>query len=155
MTTSNRVTDYILKRTGTTLGQLEGVVVSAGLTLDELYTALETVHRDKRITRRVIKGEIVYTPTPEPKAPTDYLKYVRENYPPMTKENDGSGIEADFSYLFLSPEELDKYKAEVQGRAYIPKKRYETKNRTRNSQRDTPTLTETQRALLATRTEHV
>jgi Zn-dependent oligopeptidase len=73
----------------------------------------------------------------------------------MTEDNNGSGIEADFSYLFLSPEELDKYKAEVQGRAYIPKKRYEKTIRTRNSQRDTPTLTQTQRALLATRTEHI
>jgi hypothetical protein len=113
---SNRVTDYILKRTGTTLGQLEGVVVSAGLTLDELYTALETVHRDKRITRRVIKGEIVYTPTPEPKAPTDYLKWVREHYPYPDKFI-MPFPEIDMSFMFLrTKEERDAYKAEASGR---------------------------------------
>lgn len=124
MTTSSlltRVTDYILKRTGTTLGQLEGVVVSAGLSLDELYAALEVVHKDKRITRRVIKGEIVYTPTPEPKAPTDYLKWVRENYawpgtggtPPFVMPFP----EIDMSFMFLrTKEERDAYKAEASGR---------------------------------------
>jgi hypothetical protein len=132
MTTSSlttRITDYILKRTATTLTQLEGVVVSHGFTLDDLYTALEQVHRDKSIARTVKQGEVVYMKKVPPKSPTDHLAYIRNNYPPMTPDNDGSGIDADFSYLFLSPEELEKYKAEARGVQYIPSKRYGNKRK--------------------------
>lgn len=117
MTLSNRIITYILKRTGTTLDQLEGVVVSNRYTLDELYTALETVHRDKRIARRVFKGQIVYTKALEPKGPTDHLKWVRENYPPMDETNDGSGFDIDLSWMFLkTKEERDAYKAAASGK---------------------------------------
>jgi len=33
----------------------------------------------------------------------------------------------NFDYLFLTPEELDRYKCEAKGRVYIPKKRYQRK----------------------------
>jgi len=85
---------------------------------------LETIHRDKRIARKVLKGEVVYTPAPKPKLPGSHLSWTDKHYPPMDETNDGSGIDADYSFLFLSPEELDKYKAEVRGVTYIPKKRY-------------------------------
>ena len=129
MTTSSlttRITDYILKRTATTLTQLEGVVVSHGFTLDELYTALEQVHRNKSIARTVRQGEVVYMKKAPPKSPTDHLAYVRNNYPPMTHENDGSGIDVgDLSWMFLkTKEERDAFKAEMSGRSVYVKNKY-------------------------------
>lgn len=76
----DRITTYILKRSNTTLSHLEGVVVSAGFSTDDLYTALEAIHRNKQIKRRVLSGEIVYSPAPEKKTPTDHFKWVIENY---------------------------------------------------------------------------
>jgi len=108
---SSRITDYILKRTGTTLTQLEGVVVSAGFTLDELYAALNQVHRNKAIRRTVSHGEVVYLKALPPREPGSHLSWTRHNYPLMDDTNDGSGFDIDFSYLFLTPDALLEYKA--------------------------------------------
>jgi len=129
MTLSSRIEAYILKRSGTTLSQLENLATKRGFSLDEVYSALDTIHRNKKIRRTVQKGDVVYSPAPEPKAPGSHLTYVRHNYPVRDETNDGSGIEADYSYLFLTPEELEKYKAEARGVQYIPSKRYAKKKR--------------------------
>lgn len=108
-----------------TLSQLENRALERGISLSVLYDALATVHRDKRVKRGVRGGEVYYCVAPPPKSPTDHLKYVREHYPPMTAENDGSGFDIDLSFLFLKGEALDKYKAAAKGRPYVPKARYE------------------------------
>jgi hypothetical protein len=124
MTTSSlttRITDYILKRTATTLTQLEGVVVSHGFTLNDLYIALEAVHRNKAIARTVRGGEVVYTKAVK-RTPLDHHTWLRANYPPMDSTNDGSGIDIDMSWLFLrSREERDAYKAAASGRPVYTK----------------------------------
>lgn len=101
----------ILNQGMVTLTQLEARAVERGLLLSDLYAALDKVHRDKRIKRGVKGGEVYYIPTPPKAAAPDHQAFVRNNYPPMTEDNDGSGIEADFSYLFLTPEQLVEYKA--------------------------------------------
>jgi hypothetical protein len=140
---TTRITEYVLKRTGTTLSQLESVVVSKGFTIDELYTALETVHRDKRIARKVLKGEIVYAPAPEPKAIGSHVTWCRENYPdpdPWCVDEQGNFIEAfpdiDMSFMFLkTKEERDEYKAAASGRPiYMLKKNMVKKNMVKKNQ---------------------
>jgi hypothetical protein len=117
MSNTDRITHYILKRSQTTLHHLEGVVVQHGLTLTDLYTALDKIHRDKRVQRKVLKGEIHYLPATIPKTPTDHLAWVRANYPPMTPETDGSGLDIDLSWMFLkTKEEQDAFRAEMTGR---------------------------------------
>jgi len=107
MTLSNRIINYILKRDTTTLMQLEGVVLSKGFTLDDMFRALETVHRDKRIDYRAnASGEITYRPaiakTPKPNS---HLAWLQDNYPRMDKTNDGSGIDIPMDHLFLKTKE--------------------------------------------------
>jgi hypothetical protein len=110
-----------------TLGELEDRATQRGLSLSELYTALDKVHRDKRIKRGVRQGEVYYE-VMKPNTHFDHLVWWREHYPPMDETNDGSGIDVDFSWLFLrTVEERDAYKAEAKG---VPmyvynKKRYD------------------------------
>jgi hypothetical protein len=130
MTTSSlttRITDYILKRTATTLTQLEGVVVSHGFTLDDLYTALEQVHRNKSIARTVRQGEVVYMKKAPPKSPTDHLAWVRANYP-WPDNFEMPFPEIDMSFLFLkTKEERDAFKAEMSGRPVYTKNTWQKK----------------------------
>lgn len=115
MSLSKLIVTRILRDGHVTLTQLEHRATERGVLLSDLYAALDSVHRDKRIKRGVRGGEVYYEPAPAPRAPVDYLKWVRDNYPPMTPENDGSGIDIDLSFLFMSPEEAKEYKAAAKG----------------------------------------
>jgi hypothetical protein len=124
---TTRITDYILKRTATTLTQLEGVVVSHGFTLDDLYTALEAVHRNKSIARTVRQGEVVYMKKAPPKSPTDHLAWIRANYP-WPDSFEMPFPEIDMSFLFLkNKEERDAFKAEMSGRPVYTKNTWQKK----------------------------
>jgi hypothetical protein len=128
--TSSLIIDTILRHERMTLTELESRATKRGLSLSELYSALEVVHRDKRIVRSVKQGEIVYTKyTHKPAASLSHLTWVRTNYPPMTPDNDGSGIDiGDLSWMFLkTKEERDAFKAEMSGRP-VYNKRYDKFN---------------------------
>lgn len=108
---------------------LENRAIEKGIDLSIFEQAMVRVHRTKNIERTTKNGDIVYTYKPPIiKQPGSHLTWVNNNYPQMDSSNDGSGIDIDFSFLFLTPEQLDQYKAEVAGRSYIPKKRYAVKN---------------------------
>jgi hypothetical protein len=137
MSNTDRITQYILKRSQTTLPHLEGVVVQHGLTLDDLYTALEAVHRDKRITRRVLKGEIVYSPAVERTTTVgSHIKWLENNYPRPHQCSHGVWYttcehcmpfpEISYAGLFLkTKEERDAYKEAVTGRPRYTKKKWQ------------------------------
>lgn len=92
------------------------VATAKGFTEVDVLTALDSVHRDKRISYTAdASGVVLYKLAAAKKDPTDHLKWVRDNYPPMDSTNDGSGIEADYSFLFMSPDEAKEYKAAVKG----------------------------------------
>ena len=116
----------IIEDNGSTYDKLEARAVEKGISMNTFEAAMVIVHRSKLIEQSVKYGVIQYKVkvkkelNPGPQRPS--------YYPDMNETNDGSGIEADFSYLFLSPEEMQKYRAEAAGRSYIPKKRYATKN---------------------------
>jgi hypothetical protein len=112
---SNLIINRILQDGEVTLAQLEQRAQERAVSLSDLYQALTVVHRDKRIKRGVRQGEIVYTKATPPKSPTDHTAWVRTHYPKMDSTNDGSGIEANFDYLFLTPEQLVEYKAKAKG----------------------------------------
>jgi len=108
----------ILNRGVVTLSELEDRASQRGLSLSDLYAALDRVSRDKRITRSVNRGEVVFKPAPVPKAPTEHLKWVRDNYVRMTPETSADHpafADLDYSFLFLKPDELLEYKAEAKG----------------------------------------
>jgi len=107
------------------LDAIDSRAVKHGIDMKVLDRALELIHKNKHIDQRTKKGTVVYKiKVVKEVTPFSHLQWLKDNYPVSDSTNDGSGIDADYSYLFLNPEQLDKYKAEVAGRAYIPKKRY-------------------------------
>jgi len=119
MTLSDRLIRYIQNHHPITLDRLISVAQSRGFTELEVLTALDTVHKDRRITVTNLKAGVTYRPT-APKAvkePGSHLTWLRNNYPAMDETNDGSGIDIDLSWMFLKTrEERDAYKAAVSGR---------------------------------------
>lgn len=77
-----RIIAYIERHHPLTLSVLEGIVVSKGFTLDEFESALERVHRDKRIVQRTSGDTILYSPYIEPpKKPDTFASWSAQNYP--------------------------------------------------------------------------
>lgn len=126
---STKIIAGIHKKPDMSYSILEAHAKKLNIPIGIFQNAMTLVQSNKTVQAKIKKGELVYSPKAEvvPKAPGSHLLWLKNNYPSMTKENDGSGLEADYSYLFLSPEDLDKYKAESRGVSYIPKKRYERK----------------------------
>lgn len=108
-----RIIAYIEKYQPVTYDALEARARERGYSLFDFEEAIQRVHKDKRIR---VSSALVYTfEAPKLPSPTPHLDWLRENYPRMTSENDGSGIDADFSYLFLTPEQLLEYRARMKG----------------------------------------
>ena len=98
---------------------------SAGFSEGEVLATLSTIGSKLKAT---VRGDQVYYQIPPAvKTPTDHLAWVRANYPPMTPETDGSGIDIDLSWMFLkTKEERDNFKALASGRpVYMIKNKYE------------------------------
>ena len=126
--TAQLIINKILKDGEVTLSQLEHRATERGVSLSDLYTALEDVHRDKRITRRVLKGEIVYSPAVERTATVgSHVSWLTANYPHPHQCDHGVRYttcehcmpfpEISYAGLFLkTKEERDEYKAAATGR---------------------------------------
>jgi hypothetical protein len=131
MNLSSLIITRIIKDGEVTLSQLEHRATERGVLLSDLYAALERVHRDRRITRNVSKGEVVYSKA-VPKSVTlmTHLIWVRENYPYPDKDWQEPFPEIDLGAMFLrTKEERDEYKAAVSGRpVYMVKSRYDKSN---------------------------
>lgn len=127
------IINRILLDEGVSLSQLEAKATLKGVPLNDLYTALDKVHRDKRIKRGVRGGVVYYEPAPPPKTPTDHLKWVRENYPYPSRDGVPAFVmpwpEWDLGFMFLkTKEERDLFMVEMKGRqAVYNKKRYGSK----------------------------
>ena len=125
---ADRIVTGLLKKPNT-YSVLEARAKELDIPMHQFDDAMALVHKNKRIKQTTKGDEIHYSTatTPARKAPGSHLKWLRDNYPRMNSTNDGSGIEADYSYMFLTPEELDKFKAELSGRTFIPKRKYRKK----------------------------
>lgn len=122
----DRIIRRIVAQHPVTYETLEQLVRSVGHTELEFLEAMELVHKDKRVTQTTSGDTIQYRPYIAPPVKEPFKCTVP--YPPMDATNNADHeafATLDYSYLFLSPEELDKYKAEVRGVKYIPKKRYQ------------------------------
>lgn len=126
MELKERIIAYILNHHPITYTEVENVALGKGFSQLAVMDAMELVHKDKRITQSTRGDEIVYRPYIAPPVKEPFKSAIP--YPEMNETNDAhhpAFADLDFSYMFLTPEELDKYKAEVKGRTYIPKKRYQ------------------------------
>jgi hypothetical protein len=114
----------IIEDAGSTYDKLEARAVAKGISMDVFQAAMTIVHRSKLIEQSVKFGVIQYKVKEKKIAkPFSAVEWVTVNYPKMDNTNDGSGIDVDFSYLFLTPEEMERYKAEAKGRTFIPRKK--------------------------------
>ena len=110
-----KIIAYIKRNSPISYDALNQRAVERGHNLAEFDYAMERVHKDKRIK---VTSELLYTyQEPKVKAPGSHLTWIRHHYPPMTPENDGSGIDLDLSWMFLkTKEERDEYKALASGK---------------------------------------
>lgn len=155
MNLHERIIAYVEKHYPLSMTVLEGIVLSKGFTIEQFYSALEKVHRDKRIIQTQRGGEVWYSIyiAPEIK-PQTHVEWITKNYP--WPENFKMPFpEIDMDYLFLKTrEDRDAYKAMLRGVSYIPKKTYEHTRR-ENPARNPEALTRAQRALLASTTAYL
>lgn len=130
-TLATKLVTYITTNPGCTYSGLLARAITHGLSEDTLLQALTLVHKNKAIKTSTSGGEITYSlAMVKPITAISHVSWIKDHYPPMDSTNDGSGIDVDFSYLFLRPEELEQYKAEAKGRGFIPrKKNYEYANK--------------------------
>ena len=89
--------------------------------------AIERLQKTKRVTVKVKGDEIYYKALekPKPKAFDSHLQWLKENYPYPTpcSATDCHGLcvacmpfpEIDMSYLFMTPDEMKEYKAQMKG----------------------------------------
>lgn len=117
---SSLIITKILRDKHVTLAQLETRANERGVSLDDLYNALDAVHRDRRIKRGVKGGEVYYTPAPPKATPVDHTAWVRAHYPWPGRDDVPPFImpfpEIDMSWMFLrTREERDEYKAAAKG----------------------------------------
>lgn len=137
MSLSSLIVTKILKDGEVTLTQLEHRATERGVSFADLYDALETVHRDKRITRRVKGGEVVYT-TAAARSSTigSSTTWLSDNYPrPHTCTHDVWYTtcehcmpfpEIRYDGLFLkTKEERDEFKAAMTGRPVYTKSKWQ------------------------------
>lgn len=125
-TLRDRIIRRIVAQHPVTYEKLKSLVLGIGHTEIEFMEALESVHRDKRVVQTTVGDTIQYRPYVAPLVKEHFVRSVP--YPSMDDTNNADHpafADLDYSYLFLTPEELDKYRAEVNGRTYIPKKRYQ------------------------------
>ena len=120
MKLANRIIDYILRvKKPVTLDQLVAKSTATGFSELDVLTALEHVHKDKRVQVRNLANGVTYSPAvSKPKTTQTHITWIRQNYPPMNSTNDGSGIDVgDLSWMFLkTKEERDAFKAEMSGK---------------------------------------
>jgi hypothetical protein len=120
MDLNERIIKYIESHHPISYSKIVQVAAGKGFSETEVLQALDKVARNKSITTKVRKDEVWYdlitiTPVTTP----TYITYWRNNYPPMTPDNDGSGIDIDLSWMFLkTKDERDEYKAAAKG---VPK----------------------------------
>lgn len=129
----NELRDRIIRRIvaqhPVTYETLEQLVLSVGYTELEFMEAMEAVHKDKRVVQTTTGDTIQYRPFIAPPKKEPFTCTVP--YPTMDATNNADHpafATLDYSYLFLTPEELDKYRADLRGVKYIPKKRYQHGN---------------------------
>jgi hypothetical protein len=139
MSLVERIIAYVQNHHPLSYTQLAGVVLAKGFTELELLQALDQVHKDKRITQTVRRGEISYSPyiAPPVVPPPAHLLWIESHYirPHNCQHNTeytscehcAPFPEISYSFLFLkTKEERDNFKALASGRpVYMIKNKYE------------------------------
>jgi len=105
----------IRKNSPIAYSDLEARAVKRGVSLDELDTVLQAVHKDRRVKTKVSGDDIIYTwQEPKVKDITPHLTWLRDNYPrpdPFIMPFP----EIDMSWIVLKPDAMVEYKEQLNG----------------------------------------
>lgn len=132
MELKDRIIKRIVAQYPVTYEKLEALVLGIGHTEIEFMEAMEAVHCDKRVVQSTKADSIVYRPYIAPPVKEHFVQNWKYPYPGRdgVPEFVMPWPEWDLSFIFLRPEELEKYKAEAKGRTYIKKHGYQRKQST-------------------------
>lgn len=129
----DRIIDYILRaKKQVTLDQLVAKSTATGFSELDVLTALEQVHKDKRVQVRNLASGVTYSPAvSKPRTTQTHLQWIKNNYPTPDSWNlDSKGNfiepfpEIDMSWIVMSPDEIKEFKAEMSGKPMYIKKKY-------------------------------
>lgn len=128
MDLKSRIVKYIQGHEPITMDDIIDVATQKGFTQSDILTALDLVHKDKRITQTANASSVVIYKTATAKEPPTltHLSWVTQHYPWPDADWTEAFPEIDLGAMFLrTKEERDAYKAEASGRPlYMNKKNY-------------------------------
>lgn len=127
MDLKERIIAYIQNHHPITYERLEEVAMGKGFNQLQIMEAMEAVHRDKRVIQTTRGSTIQYRPYIAPPVKEAFVqtwKYPwpgRDGIPPFVMPFP----DWDLSWIFLKPDELEKYKAEAKGQTFTPKQKWQ------------------------------
>lgn len=129
MTLALKIAKYILTEGGCSYADIQSRADAKGIPRRELESAMALIHRNKMIKTTNSGGDIHYAVAPLAPKPSPFTRY--EPYPEFVRGVNDAQHEifagTDMSYLFMNYEEAQAYKAQLKGKTYVPRRRYERK----------------------------
>lgn len=122
-----KIAKYILTEGGCRYADIQARADAKSISRRELESAMALIHRNKMIKTTHAGGDIHYAVAPLAPKPSPFTRY--EPYPPMIAGVNDASHEifsgCDYGYLFMTPDEMLQYKAQLKGKAYIPRRKHE------------------------------
>lgn len=121
MELKERIAAYIIKNAPITMDAVISAAKDKGFDEGDILTALDTVHKDKRIVHVVsTAGVVTYKLAIAKTTPSvNHVSWLSQNYPRPGIGDVPSFImpfpEIDYSFIFMNREEALAYKAEAKG----------------------------------------
>ena len=128
---ADKIEAYIRTNAPVTYTTLLARAESHGIPSHEFEQAMELLHRRMWVKKATRDDEITYSIAVVAAKPQDttWYDWCKENYPWPGRNGVPAFVmpfpEWDLHWLVLSPENMLKFKAELRGVAYIPRRRYE------------------------------
>jgi hypothetical protein len=131
---SSKILDRITKDGQVTYSQLEARAVEKNIPIALFESAMARVHKHKTLLMKTSvgtadSGEITYSIKPVViSSQMSHVQWCSDNYPRPGVDGVPPFVmpfpEIDMSHIFLSPEEMQAFKAELKGQRFIKKKAY-------------------------------
>lgn len=139
---SEKIVAGIIKKPGVTYQRLEAHAVKLGIPLGVFQNAMVLVHKNREVRSKLKGGVLIYVERAVSKPAVDILlEWRKENpypYPVLCKSCNGKLCIDCFPFYDAEKDTIpkirkrlymtrDEYKAQSEGKTFIPKKKYEYK----------------------------
>lgn len=128
---------YIGQNPKVSLDALEARAIKHGVAMSVFDQAVAHLHKLKGVKRTasaygVVKYELQAVEK-KPDGVMSHVQWCRDNYPYPGRNGVPEFVMPfpswDLSYIFMTPEELEEYKARLKGRVFVRRKKYEYNTR--------------------------